>query len=43
MHQASRLLVRKLLRNGHISVEILDQNLEIAIQLEKGEAGLVQM
>jgi hypothetical protein len=44
MHQVPRLglFIREFFRYGDVSVEILDKDLEIAIQLEKGEASLVE-
>jgi len=44
MHQVPglALVIRKFLCNSNISVEILDQNLEIAIQLEKRKPGLIR-
>jgi hypothetical protein len=44
MHQLSglRVVIREFFCNSNISVEILDQNLEIAIQLENGKAALIQ-
>jgi hypothetical protein len=42
MHQVPwvALVIGKFLCNSNVSVEILDQNLEIAIQLEERKAGL---
>jgi hypothetical protein len=44
MHQVPRLglFIREFFRYGNVSVEILNKDLEIAIQLEKGEASLVK-